>query len=212
MNRWPHVYWLGGAPCAGKSSAAGLLTQTYPDLRVYAVDAHLPVDKLTSERQPALYKWTHTPWEELWSQPPAPLLAETITAYREHFALVLEEVGSLAADPQPLLVEGTCLLPECVAGLDVPSGQTLWVIPAPDFLRAHYPHRGAWVQSILSQCHDPARALANWLDRDTSFAAWVAAETAARGQPLITVDGRRAIADLADQIAVHFQHFIPSLR
>lgn len=210
MNTWPHVFWMGGAPCAGKSSAAQLLTEYYPGLRLYQVDAHLPVDRLTPARQPALYKWTHTPYAELWNQPPEPLLAETITAYREHFGLVLEEVTELAAEPQPILVEGTCLLPDCVAGAGMPQDQTLWVIPSPRFLRTRYPQRGAWVQSILRQCADPDRALANWLDRDESFAAWVADATTARGLRLITIDGSRSIADLAAQVAAHFHDFEPS--
>ncbi len=210
MRGWAHVYWLGGAPCAGKSSMTELLVQRYAGLRRYQVDAELRVDQLSPARQPTLYKWTHTAWQELWNQPPARLLAEAIAAYREHFALAWADVQTLATNPHPLLVEGTCLLPDCVAGAITHPHQALWVVPSPDFLRVRYPVRGAWVQAILSQCTDPAQAQANWLDRDEAFAAWISAETTRLDLRLITVDGRTSIAEHADQVAAHFRAFQPS--
>jgi 2-phosphoglycerate kinase len=211
MSRWATVYWLGGAPCAGKSSIVELLRRRYPGLRTYAVDAELRIDQLSPSEQPTLYKWTHTPWQALWEQPPTCLLQEVIAAYREHFALVLADVAQLAREPSPLLVEGNCLLPDallqvCNFGPE-DLHRALWLVPTPHFLRAHYPTRGAWVQEILSQCQSPARALAAWLDRDEAFAAWVTAETKRCGQRLITVDGQLSVAAYAEQAAAHFRAF-----
>ena len=208
-----HLYWLGGSPCAGKSSMAALLAQTY-DLRVYAVDEALPrqLAQLTPAMQPVLYKWTHTPWDALWMQPPAVLLDEAIAAYREHCRLVVAEIGAEAATLRPVLVEGTCLLPECVAphlparpmGTRHWARHGLWVVPTAAFQRDHYPRRGPLVQSILDQCRDPDQALTNWMDRDVAFGRWVAAEATQRGYRVLVVDGSRTVADHAAQVAAHF--------
>ena len=204
MATTAHLYWLGGSPCAGKSSMAARLAAQY-DLRVYAVDAALPrqIEHLTPAAQPVLYKWTHTPWDALWMQPPAVLLAEAIAAYREHCRLVVAEVSALPQD-RPVLVEGTCLTPDGVAAHLADPRHGLWVVPTEPFQRAHYPRRGPFVQFILNQCRDPAQALTNWMDRDVAFARWVAQEAAGRGYRVLVVDGSRTIADHAAQVAAHF--------
>ena len=59
-RKFDPLLWLGGSPCAGKSSIANLLSQRYA-LRVYSADSErsrlLPL--IDAERQPMLYKWTH---------------------------------------------------------------------------------------------------------------------------------------------------------
>ncbi|MEJ2208915.1 MAG: hypothetical protein P8129_07755 [Anaerolineae bacterium] len=74
-----HVLWLGGSPCSGKSSIARLLADRY-GLRTYSCDEAFGRhrEKLTAESQPTLYKWTHTPWADLWTQPAGVLLAEGV--------------------------------------------------------------------------------------------------------------------------------------
>lgn len=204
IHRRNHLFWMGGSPCSGKSSMATLLAERY-DLSVYSVDAtlHNHVPHLTPARQPVLYKWHHTPWNDLWMQPPDTLLAEVIAAYREHCELVIEDVAALPAD-RPLLVEGTCLLPDCVAPHLASPRHGLWVVPTEAFQRLHYPQRGAWVQGILQQCDDPDTALHNWMNRDVAFARWVTCEAEARGLRVLTVDGSRTVAQGADDVAAHF--------
>lgn len=198
------IYWMGGSPCSGKSSMAKLLQDRY-GLRLYHVDEALRnhVADLTPNTTPFLYKWHHTPWTDLWSQPPAVLLAETIGAYREHCALVMQDVAALI-DEQALLVEGTCLLPDCVAPHLPGPRHAIWVAPTEAFQRHHYPRRGAWVQSILQQCADPDAALHAWMDRDVAFARWVTGEAEARGLRVMWVDGSRTIEQGADEVAAHF--------
>lgn len=199
-----HVFWMGGSPCSGKSSMATLLAERY-DVTVYSVDAtlHNHVPHLTPARQPMLYKWHNTPWNDLWMQPPDILLAEVIAAYGEHCELVIEDVAALPAD-RPLLVEGTCLLPGCVAPHLANPRHGLWVVPTEAFQRLRYPQRGVWVQGILQQCDDPETALRNWMDRDVAFARWVTCEAEDRGLRVMTVDGSRTIDQGADAAAAHF--------
>jgi hypothetical protein len=183
---------------------AARLAEPY-GLAVYAVDEALPrqLVHLTPAAQPTLYKWTHTPWDALWMQPPDVLLAEAIAAYREHCRMVVAEVMALPSD-RPVLVEGTCLLPGCVAPhLAIPR-HGLWVVPTEPFQREHYPNRAPFVKAILDQCRDPGQALANWMDRDVAFARWVAGEAGQHGLGVMVVDGSRTIAHHAAQVAAHF--------
>jgi hypothetical protein len=183
---------------------AARLAEQY-GVTVYAVDTALPhqLTQLTPAAHPALYKWTHTPWDALWMQPPAVLLDEAIAAYREHCRLVVAEVLALPSD-RPLLVEGTCLLPDAVAAHMADAQHGLWVVPTEAFQRDHYPRRGPFVQAILDQCRDPDQALTNWMDRDAAFARWVAGEAIRRGYRVLVVDGSHPIADHSAQVAAHF--------
>jgi 2-phosphoglycerate kinase len=200
-----HVLWMGGSPCSGKSSIATILAERY-GLRTYHVDEAYQEHRqcLDPARHPCMHKWTTTPWDELWMQPAEVLLSEAITCYGEHFQLVLEDLLALP-QADPLLVEGTALLPDRVASLLLDHHQALWVVPTEAFQREHYPRRGAWVGSILSQCQDPEGALQNWMDRDVAFAKWVTGRARALGLSLLEVDGQRTIAENAATVAGRFQ-------
>ena len=199
-----HVLWLGGSPCSGKSSIARLLADRY-GLRTYSCDEAFGRhrEKLTAERQPTLYKWTHTPWADLWMQPAGVLLAEAIAAYREHLDLVVADLRRLPPS-EPVLAEGTCLLPDGVQPVLPSPAAGIWLVPTEVFQRGHYPRRGAWVQEIVNQCPDPQQALQNWMDRDVAFAAWVADRVQALDLELLVVDGGRSVAETAEVVARHF--------
>jgi hypothetical protein len=201
LTRQDQVYWMGGSPCSGKSSASLILAERF-GLALYVVDDSLP--RLQScfdpQRHPTLIHWTTTPWDELWMQPPGELLAQAIAAYTEHFSLILEDLAAFATR-RPLLVEGTALLPGLVRPYLSDPHQAAWVIPNEAFQRQMYPQRGEWVQGILVKCHDPQAALHNWMDLDVAFGRWVLAETSRLGLPSLVVDGSRSIAENADILA-----------
>ena len=83
--------------------------------------------------------------------------------------------------------------------------RTIWMVPTEAFQRTHYPLRGAWIQEPLRDCRDPEQAFQNWMDRDVAFARQVAAEAAARGRRVLTVDGSQSIADNAAIVERHFR-------
>jgi hypothetical protein len=203
-DRLAHVLWLGGSPCSGKSSIARLLADRY-GLRIYSCDEAFGQHRqqLTTTDQPTLYKWTHTPWAELWMQPAGVLLAEAIAAYREHLDLVMADLRRLPPS-EPVLAEGTCLLPDGVQPCLPGPAAGIWLVPTEAFQRGHYPRRGPWVQEIVNQCPDPQQALRNWMDRDVAFAAWLAGRVQALGLELLVVDGQRSIPENARVVAHHF--------
>lgn len=196
---------MGGSPCSGKSSIAEILTKEY-QIRTYGCDEALGENhqRITPEGQPTMHKWITSPWNELWMQPLDVLVREAISAYREHFHLVVEDLLSLPGS-EPTLAEGTCLLPDCVYGMLSNEQQAIWIVPTEEFQRKLYPHRGSWVQEILRQCAEPERAFQNWMDRDVEFARWVVQTAGELGLRVVQVDGRHTIAENAQIAAEHLR-------
>jgi len=92
-GRLGHVFWLGGSPCAGKSSVSEVLARRFA-LDVYHVDEAFDrhARGLDPARQPALAAWCASSWEERWMRPPGDLLRNVIACYGEHFALILKDI------------------------------------------------------------------------------------------------------------------------
>ena len=87
------VFWLGGSPCAGKSSIGEILAERF-DLDLYHVDEAFETHAqgLDPVHQPALAKWCASSWNERWMQPIDNLVKDVIACYREHFALIYEDI------------------------------------------------------------------------------------------------------------------------
>jgi len=198
-----NVFWIGGSPCAGKSSISDLLAGRF-GLEIYRVDQAFEnhVRRFNSELQPALVRWCGASWNERWMQPVESLVREVIACYREHFALILEDVLALPKD-KPLLVEGTAILPKEVFDVQANCERAVWVIPTAEFQTAHYVKR-EWARQIVAQCDDAQTAFENWMERDIQFAGWVRAEAEALGCKVIIIDGQRRIEEIALEIAAYF--------
>ena len=197
------VFWLGGSPCAGKSSISEIIARRL-GLNVYHVDEafDLHARHFDPIRHPTLTKWLASSWNQRWMQPVDSLVRDVIGCYQEHFTMILEDVFSLPE--RPLLVEGTALLPGEVASVLSRHSHAIWLIPTTDFQRVHYRER-EWAQGVVAQCSNPEAAFDNWMERDTRFAKWIEAEASALQLPLLKVDGNRTIEENAEVVATHFQ-------
>jgi len=203
-HKLENVFWLGGSPCAGKSSISEVIASRY-DFDFYHVDeafvAH--AQHFDPIRHPALTKWSRSSWNQRWMQPVDQLVQEAIACYQELFTLVLEDILSLPKH-KPLMVEGTALLPRALAGVLSRSSRAIWLIPTADFQRTHYSKRD-WARDITAQCSNPARAFDNWMERDIRFAQWLEAETLALDLSMLRVDGNRTMNQNAEAVITHFQ-------
>ncbi len=201
-----NVFWLGGSPCAGKSSISNILADRF-NLNVYHVDEAFEkhTQGLEPAHQPALTKWCVSSWGERWMQPIDDLLQNVITCNQEHFALILKDILTMPKH-KPLLIEGTALLPRQVAKVLPNRNHAAWVIAGADFQREQYWKR-EWARGIVEQCSNPELAFHNWMERDVQFAEWVETEVKDLGLQLIKVDGSRTIEENAEAIAAHFQRF-----
>jgi hypothetical protein len=186
-------YWIGGSPCAGKSTIAGLLAARHGL-------AHVECDAGAEARVVRMGGRTEMGTCERLSRPPEWQAAREIAFYRDQFPFLLAE---FPAD-EPMLVEGADLLPELLQEIAVPAYRAVWVVPTPDFQVRHYESR-PWVADYLKDCADPARAFQNWMRRDMLFAEHVRTQAAALGGEVLVVDGSRPVTETARQVEEHFR-------
>ncbi|HKP72847.1 MAG TPA: hypothetical protein VJT82_07915 [Pyrinomonadaceae bacterium] len=202
-ERLAHVYWMGGSPCAGKSSTASLLSGQF-GLKIYscddAHDAH--VKRAQPDSHPTIFRSTGSSWDEIWMRPVESMAEAEIQFYREEFELITEDLLALPADA-PVLAEGSALLPQCVAPLLLRPHQSIWVVPSEEFQREQYARR-EWVAGILEQCQNPDAAFQNWMGRDAEFARRVTREAGERALRVLEVDGSRSISETSQTVAAHF--------
>ena len=172
------VVWVGGAPGAGKSTVARILTCKY-GLRLYAADARTWVhrDRAVAAGNPAAQRWERLGPVERWREPTAGLVAMSL--HRERGPMVLDDLAALPERPL-VLAEGTAL-PAYVAD----PARAVWLLPTPEFQDAQLAARGT------SDGHARLyRALREVL----------AAEAREHGLPAVTVDGSGPVEDTVRRV------------
>jgi len=172
----PPIVWLGGAPCAGKSSVARTLSERFA-LDILHIDDSFGAcaSQRDAARHPALSRWMALSWNERWSRSPDPLLAEVIACYHEHLCFVLEDLRTRDLGGRQTLVEGSAVLARDIAPMLGSRAEGVWLVPTAEFQAQHYAQR-PWVDGILQQCADPGGAFERWMGRDARFAEWLAYE------------------------------------
>jgi 2-phosphoglycerate kinase len=206
MSNLSNVLWIGGAPCAGKSTIAAMLGKQY-GLEVYHVDEAFSrhATHFTPSKQPCLYKWTHTSWNDLWLQSNEQLLEEAIGCYSEHFELAIED---LKAKPKfkGIIAEGNVFMPDRVINFLTHPNQAIWLIPTKKFLFDTYrSKRSGMVEGILRTCDHPEQAYLNWMNRDANFSEWVEQRARIASLQVLRVSGEQSIKDTAQRVASHFR-------
>jgi len=193
-------FWIGGSPCAGKSSVAALLAGRH-GLRHFASDAGTSsrMARMSGRGLPAHDELVALDTCTRLARPPHRQVELTLAVYAEQFRFLLDELP----DADRLLVEGADLLPSLLAGFGVPLGRSVWIVPAPDFQRRHYAER-PWVGPYLASCPDPAAAFDSWMRRDVLFARHVRATAEQLGGRVIEVDGGHTLEQTASVVERHF--------
>jgi len=199
-----NVFWLGGSPCAGKSSIRQILENNFK-INVYSVDTAFENHrkKFDESLHPNLCKWENSTWNERWMQPMETLTQDVIKCYREHFSLIIKDVLAFPTD-KPLLVEGTALTPREVSQILPSRNNAIWLIPTADFQRKNYSQR-EWIYEILKQCDNQETAFHNWMERDIAFAEFVKNEAEELNLEWLSVDGIHTLEENAAIVAKHFQ-------
>lgn len=169
-SRCKNIIWLGGSPCAGKTTISNLLAQKY-HFDVYHCDEHYKdhISRCTVAQQPVMCRLSVMSEDEFWMRPIRTQVREEFLFYQEEFEMIIDDILMYPSDKR-LLVEGTSLLPDEVSNVLEDTCNGIWLIPTNRFQRAHFPHRGKWVEDILLQCRNPEQASENWMRRDAIFA------------------------------------------
>lgn len=195
------ILYLGGSPCAGKSSVAEILAADY-GLNYLRLDDKLDshIQSASPDTQPIMASLCDATCDEIWLMPPTQQTRREIQFYLEEFPLHQQDI--LQAH-KPLLVEAAALLPCLVAPLISTKQDVLYMVPTAQFQRKHYSQR-PWVAEVLRDCSDPEQAFDNWMRRDEQFARWVRRSALFHGLQTIIVDGSYDINAHAQMAVQHF--------
>ncbi|MFB1100207.1 hypothetical protein [Terribacillus sp. JSM ZJ617] len=194
-----HIYWIGGSPCAGKTTIARKLAAEYGFAYYKCDDCYDDhMCRSTPDQHPNMYKIKDLTWNQVWSTQFCFLsikeqIEDVVRVYEEQFSLILED---LLARPKttPIIAEGAALLPHKVAPLLTDLNHAIWMVPTPEFQVEHYKNR-EWIHGILDQYENPDLAFSNWMKRDNGFALNVVRDAEDMGLQTLNVDGSFSIHD-----------------
>jgi hypothetical protein len=206
-----HVLWVGGSPCAGKTSIADRLAQTY-DLQVYHFDRtemeHIA--RRIAQGDSALAAFLSRSMDERWLMRSPEVMAQSVIGFwTERFRQVMEDLLALPRNAG-MIAEGPGLLPECVFPCLSHRHQAIWLVPTDAFCAAVRQHRHAAGRDGFQQTGDPERAVRQLILRDALLARYVKQRAEALHLPLCEVDGGRSLDEMTRLVEQHFAPLLPS--
>ncbi|MDQ3549068.1 MAG: hypothetical protein M3439_09645 [Chloroflexota bacterium] len=198
------VLWIGGSPCAGKSTIAGILASRF-GLQMYHCDVALEShrSRVHAVSQPTMDRILSASWNDLWTRLLDVQIADEFAFFREQFPMVVADLQELPPASN-VIVEGAGLLPDLVEPLLSDPTNAIWIVPTPEFQREHYALR-PWVRDVLQECEHPQQAFDTWMARDSGYADAVAESADRLGLRLVRVDGSQTIEEMAVTVATWFR-------
>ncbi len=207
-KRLTHILWIGGGPCAGKTTLARILAGKY-DLEIYNADWH-HVHGHRGRPGGVPPGWDELSMDERWLLPtPRRLVERDIANWSGRFPLVVEDLLAQSA-ARPIVAEGPALFPWRVSTVLSSPRQAIFLVPTPPW-RDHVlagRERDGGGRRFEDRTSDPERARENVRERDRLLGERIVASCAELGLRCETVDGSR---DLDDSLALLEEHFRPHL-
>ena len=198
-----NIYYIGGSPCAGKSSVAEILSQKY-GLYYFKTDDFLDRYMQTGARKgySVCRKVTSMNAEQVWMREPLLQCREEFDIYREIFEFVAADLDRIEWKGG-IITEGAAYLPELMKQSGVPGSRYIAITPTKEFQVTHYRKRD-FVPLVLEGCSDKEAAFLNWMDRDVLFAQEVRRQCHKENYVSVINDGNMDLDELAGLTAVHF--------
>jgi adenylate kinase family enzyme len=194
------VYWIGGAPGAGKSTVARGLVARY-GLRLYDTDQTIGdhARRSTADQAPYLHRFMAMSMDERWVERTPEEMLETFHWFRgEGFELIVDDLRKMPDGP-PVVAEGFRLLPRLVLAAG-DQHKAIWLLPTPEFYVEALESRGStW--EIPYRTSDPDRARRNLAERNRLFVERLGREAAESGVRTLRMDGTRSVAETIDLVA-----------
>jgi hypothetical protein len=196
-----NVFWVGGAPGAGKSTVARRLADEF-DLHLYDTDAMMldHARRMPAAEAPYLQRFLAMDMDERWATRSPEVMLETFHWFRgECFPLIVDDLRRLPAGTGAV-AEGFRLLPALVRPLLDDLDRAVWLLPTAEFRRAALASRGStWALAGLTA--DPERARHNLAERDRMFTERLAEETRQLGCRTLRVDVGTGADDVFARVA-----------
>lgn len=198
------IYYIGGSPCAGKSSVAEILSKKY-DLYYFKTDDFLDRYMQTGARKgyPVCRKVTSMNAEQIWMREPFIQCREEFDIYREIFEFAETDLKQIDWKGG-IITEGAAYLPELMKQSGIPDSRYISITPAKEFQITHYRERD-FVPLVLEGCSDKEKAFRNWMDRDVLFAQEVQRQCQKENYISVINDGTMEMDELANLVAAHFE-------
>ena len=198
-----NIYWIGGSPCAGKSTVAEILSQRY-GLYYFKVDDFLDeyTNRGATKGYPICKKQKEMSWEQIWMREPELQCEEEFAFYAEIFAFVLEDIKQIH-NVKGIITEGAAYVPKLMKLSGISKDRYLSITPTAEFQIFHYRKR-EFVPYILESCEDKESAFRNWMNRDILFAEEVRRQCREEEYFSITNSEEIDIARLVSIVTAHF--------
>ncbi len=199
-----NIYYIGGSPCAGKSSVAEILSKKH-DLYYFKTDDFLDRYMQTGARKgySVCRKVTSMNAEQVWMREPLVQCREEFDIYREIFEFVATDL-KLIDWKGGIITEGAVYLPELMKQSGISDSRYISITPAKEFQITHYRERD-FVPLVLEGCSDKEKAFRNWMDRDILFAQEVQRQCQKENYVSVINDGTMEMDELANLVAAHFE-------
>jgi shikimate kinase len=184
-------YFIGGSPCAGKSTVCDLLA-TRHGLRTYHCDDHYDAHLGRAKLGSTLSKFRGMTWKEAFTtRSLETMIRDELEANWELGVLALEDLNAI--DPL-VIAEGMALMPELLVKLE-PRARAVYLVPTESFQREHYAKR-EWAQRLLERTDDPKAVFEKWMARDAANAQTICDQARAFDFPVFKVDGRLSVLEV----------------
>lgn len=197
------IYWLGGAPCAGKTTIARAIAQRF-NWTVYHCDDYFGQHRARSNPidHPTFYRIARLQDDALWLRDTEEMIASEPLFFAEQFKMVMEDLAKIRSGT-PVLFEGTPALPHLLKPLLPSDHHAFWLVPTETFQRYHYAQR-PWIHQYLNRTSNPIQSFENWMARDASFARWLEKQLITNQMNWLLVDGSQSIDESIALVAEHF--------
>ncbi|MBO0783196.1 MAG: hypothetical protein J2P37_30650 [Ktedonobacteraceae bacterium] len=209
-----HVFWIGGSPCAGKSSIGHTLARVYVFVG-YHVDtmARNHLARQLAAGDPLMTAFARMNLNQRWVERSVEtLVQETLESWTNGFRLVIEDL--LAMPKENFIIAEGNFFPECVAPYLSSPHQAIWLVPSDAFCDQTRRRRDAELSQrqkahgIRSPYSDPEKRLSNIIARDCQLAHHVRQEAEPRHLTFYEVDGSRSLDEMTALVEQHFEPYL----